>query len=72
LVNLCLNKPAIVELIQEDFTAKKIANQLLKLVQPSQELTQLMHDYQLLKQQFNIKNSAMEAALTIKNLAERH
>lgn len=71
LVNLCLDKPAIVELIQDDFTSKNIANELVKLVQPSQALTQLIHDYQELKQQFKVKNAATEAALTIKNLAER-
>lgn len=71
LVNLCLDKPAIVELIQEDFTTEKLAAQLQKLVQPGKELNNLFKDYAELKQQFNLKNAATEAALTIKNLAEK-
>ncbi|MFN4082217.1 MAG: lipid-A-disaccharide synthase [Bacteroidia bacterium] len=62
LVNLCLNKPAIAEFIQDDFNAQNMQEELRQLLEPSARLTNMKKDYFELKNLYNTGGAAKKAA----------
>lgn len=68
LVNLCLDKPAITELIQGDFTPAKIEQELIKVLPGGSKHAQLMNDYAILKQSLGAKGASDQAAHEITSL----
>jgi len=69
LVNLCLNKFAIKEFIQQDFNDNNLHHQLNLLLSDSNELKNLYDDYLTLRNMYNNHHAAKEAANIIINVA---
>jgi len=64
LVNLILDKPAVEELIQHDFTTQRLIASLRQLMQP-ERLEQVHRDYQLLKEKLGKNGASQQAARKI-------
>jgi lipid-A-disaccharide synthase len=62
LVNLCLNRPAITELIQADFTPEKMTVALNKILPGGPEHIRLMNDYKELKNMLGNEGASDKAA----------
>lgn len=71
LVNLILDKPAVKELIQNDFTTENVYQELKKLLTDSQKQDALKQDYKRLWELLANENSSEKAALAIIELASR-
>lgn len=65
LVNLCLNKPAITELIQGDFTPEKITAELLKILPGGPDHEPLLADYKELRLLLGQEGASDKAAKEI-------
>lgn len=70
LVNLCLDKPAITELIQGDFTPDKITEELVKILPGGASHDRLMADYKELRQLLGHEGASDKAAKEIIGLIE--
>ena len=64
LVNLILNKPAITELIQDDFNLKNLVNSLNELLKKN-ELNKINKNYKLLKSKLGKKGASKKTAQLI-------
>ena len=69
LVNLCLDKPAITELIQGDFTPGRITEELEKILPNGAAHNRLMADYKELRQLLGHEGASDKAAKEIIQLA---
>lgn len=69
LVNLCLDKPAITELIQADFNAEKIEQELKAILPGGSKHKVLLSDYAHLKALLGHEGASSKAADSIINLA---
>ncbi|MES2691643.1 MAG: lipid-A-disaccharide synthase [Bacteroidota bacterium] len=70
LVNLCLDKPAITELIQGDFTPDKITEELTRVLPGGVDHNKLMADYSDLRQLLEQEGASDKAAKEIIGLVE--
>lgn len=70
LVNLCLDKPAITELIQGDFTPHNITEELTKILPGGVNHHKLMADYRDLRQLLEQEGASNKAAKEIIGLVE--
>ena len=64
LVNLILNKPAVVELIQDDFNLKNLVKNFSKLLKKN-ELKKISKNYELLKSKLGEKGASKKTAQLI-------
>ena len=71
LVNLCLNKPAIVELIQNDFTIDKVTDELKAVLPGGSKHQGLMSDYQKLRADLGGEGASNKAANAIWELIKQ-
>ncbi len=69
LVNLCLDKPAITELLQNDFTVSNVTNELNAVLKGGNKHEKLMADYAQLKHDLGGIGASTKAANVIYNLA---
>ncbi|MEG1572469.1 MAG: lipid-A-disaccharide synthase [Bacteroidales bacterium] len=65
LVNLILNKTAVVELIQKELNAKKIEEELLKIVKNKQIINSQQKDFQELREKLGQKGASLRLAHAI-------
>ena len=70
LVNLCLNKPAIIELIQHDFTISNMTTELKAILPGGAKHKTLMQDYLKLQHDLGGVGASNKAAQAIIKLAE--
>ncbi|MBC7381437.1 MAG: lipid-A-disaccharide synthase [Bacteroidia bacterium] len=70
LVNLILNKPAIKELIQDDFTEDNVLTELKAILPGGSRHIQLLHDYDALNKLLGSENASINAAVIITDLAK--
>lgn len=68
LVNLCLGKAAITELIQGDFTPERIEAELKKILPGGSNRQQQLSDYQVLKTLLGNEGASRKAASEIRKL----
>ena len=71
LVNLCLDKPAITELIQHDFTVNNMTTELKAILPSGTKHQTLMQDYLKLQQDLGGVGASNKAAQAIIKLAEQ-
>ncbi len=71
LVNLCLDKPAIVELIQNDFTVDKVTQELNAVLPGGNKHLNLMQDYQKLRTDLGGEGASLKAAEAILKLVKQ-
>ena len=71
LVNLCLNKAAIVELIQNDFTIDSVTDELKAVLPGGNKHQRLMHDYQTLRTDLGGEGASEKAAEAIIGLSKQ-
>lgn len=71
LVNLCLDKPAIAELIQHDFTAKRMTEALKAVLPGGQQHHAVMADYSALSKSLGGEGASKLAAQAVYNMAKQ-
>ncbi|MBP9689649.1 MAG: lipid-A-disaccharide synthase [Bacteroidia bacterium] len=69
LVNLCLDRPAITELLQNEFTINNVTNELNAVLKGGDKHNMLMADYTQLKQDLGGIGASANAANIVYNLA---
>lgn len=70
LVNLCLDKPAITELIQQEFTVTNMTAELQAVLPGGQKHESLMADYKILSQSLGGEGASNKAAQVVVNSAQ--
>ncbi len=65
LVNIILNKEAVKELLQVNFTRKKLVNEMNEILNNPQHWQQIMNDYQELRDQLGRPGASRQAAAAI-------
>jgi lipid-A-disaccharide synthase len=71
LVNLCLDKPAIVELIQNDFTIDKVTDELNAVLPSGRKHHDLMNDYKKLSADLGGEGASNKAADAVLELIKQ-
>jgi lipid-A-disaccharide synthase len=65
LVNLIANKPVVKELIQHDFTAEKVLEELDKILHDHQYCATMLADYQAIKEKLGFEPASRRAARSL-------